>query len=371
MGDTLLVANSGGTNISYVDLRRGTTGREVYRYPLPNMIVYTITTEVKPGNILLQKRKVFDFSDRPQFLAPTCDAMSLDGPCGDVVLVYSTTPTAGQSLGFSKRGTVRWENLHKKTSHFFWEQAAGQANEGLAVDTLEIIRFAAQGVGSDSVLIPFQQWAYALTTPDSVLYSTEVDIANVGFRDTTFARNSANFRRAIIGEGGSVLGSRSLMYDVTAGMSPTFGEPHLGKQYFLSTPIRDRGVSRSMDVSDIIANANAKVQGVAINFDGELAAIRGDSTYIVDPTLRLQGILQTSNANAGLDFHPGNTGLNSTPLSTRLPSPRRRSRSSRSTTRTATAEWRRSRCATRSSVPSSRRSARTARWSSWARRPAA
>ena len=62
----------------------------------------------------------------------------------------------------------------------------------------------------------------------------------------------------------------------------------------------------------------AKVHGVAINFDGELAAIRGDSTYIVDPTLRLQGILQTSNANAGLDFHPGNTGLNSTPLSTRL-----------------------------------------------------
>ena len=44
MGDTLLVANSGGTNISYVDLRAGTTGREVFRYALPNIVAYSITT---------------------------------------------------------------------------------------------------------------------------------------------------------------------------------------------------------------------------------------------------------------------------------------------------------------------------------------
>jgi hypothetical protein len=318
MGDTLLVANSGGTNISYVSLRSGSNGREVYRYPLPNIIVYGITTEVKPGNIIFQKRRVYDFSDRPQFLAPTCDAMSLDGPCGDVVLVYSTTPTAGQSLGFANRGTVRWENLNKQTSHFFWEQAAGQSNEGTVVDTLEIERLAAQGVGSDSLLVPFQQWAYSLTTPDSVMYSTQVDITRIGFRDTTFARNSANFRRAIIGEGGDVLGSRTMMYDVTRGMSPTFTNGLSGQQYFLPVPVRDLGVSRATDVSDIIANANAKVQGVAINFDGELAAIRGDSTYIIDPTLRLQGLLQTTNRNSGFDFHPGNKGLTSSPLATRL-----------------------------------------------------
>ncbi|MFL5524341.1 MAG: YncE family protein, partial [Gemmatimonadaceae bacterium] len=43
-GDTLLVANSGGTQISYVNLNAGTSGQEVFRYLLPNIIVFSITT---------------------------------------------------------------------------------------------------------------------------------------------------------------------------------------------------------------------------------------------------------------------------------------------------------------------------------------
>jgi hypothetical protein len=70
----------------------------------------------------------------------------------------------------------------------------------------------------------------------------------------------------------------------------------------------DLGVSRSGDVSDFIANAFSRVKGAAINFDGELAAIRGDSTYLIDATLRLQGLLQTSGGNPGFDFHPNNSG---------------------------------------------------------------
>ena len=56
MGDTLLIANSGGTNVSYVDLNRGTTGREVYRYPLPNLIPCTITTETSQSGFAFQQR---------------------------------------------------------------------------------------------------------------------------------------------------------------------------------------------------------------------------------------------------------------------------------------------------------------------------
>jgi hypothetical protein len=57
---------------------------------------------------------------------------------------------------------------------------------------------------------------------------------------------------------------------------------------------------------------------VGINFDGEVAAVKGDSTYLFDPTLRLQGMLQSRPSIGGLDFHPLNTGRNSTPLRTRL-----------------------------------------------------
>ena len=306
MGDTILVANSGGTNLSYVNLNAGSTGREVYRYPLPNIIVYSITTtRAQNTDQLITQRTVYDFSDRPQYLASTCTGGTAPGSaCDDVIVAYSTTPTPGQSTPFPNKGTLRWENLSKQASHFFFEQAMGQSSN--RADTLEIERFAAGGVGSDSTLVPFQQ---RVRSPSGVefSYSIVVRLDQLAFRDTTFVRNSGNFRRAVFGEGGPVLGSRTMSYDATAGFD-------------MSTPLPviDRGISRPLDVSDFIANTFARVQGVGINFDGELMAVKGDSTYLFDRTLRLQGILQSRAGVGGLDFHPLNRGLNSTPLRTRL-----------------------------------------------------
>ncbi len=306
MGDTLLVANSGGTNISYVNLNAGATGREVYRYPLPNIMLYSITsTRAQGTDQIITQRTAYDFSDRPQYLATTCVAAVNPGThCGDVVAVYSTTPTPGQSTPFPNQGTIRWENLNKKSSHFFFEQAIGQSQN--RADTLEIERFAASGVGADSLLLPARQ---TVTREDGsqYVYSIVVRLDQLAFRDTTYVRNSGNFRRAVFGEGGPVQGSRALTYDVTRGFDLT---PPL--------PVIDRGVSRPVDVTDFIANTFARVQGVGINFDGELNAVKGDSTYLFDNSLRLQGILQSRPSGGGLDFHPLNTGPSSTPLRTRL-----------------------------------------------------
>ena len=307
MGDTILVANSGGTNISYVDLRAGTSGSglEVARYPLPNIGVFTITTTTSATSGLpIQVRTQYEFSDRPQYLGATCvDAGG--GACGDRVVTYSTTPTSGQSIPFSSRnGTLRFENLTRgvtaagrtdmRTSHFFFEQAIGQG--GARGDTLEIIRYDANGV-DNVVMVPYR---------DAVSgRSTIVTIDKLAFRDTTFVRSSGNFRRAVFGEGGNVFGSRAMMFDADRGPEP--GYPYI-----------DLGVSQPADVSDFIANSFARVTGVAINFDGSLSAIRADSSYILNPALRLQGVLGTSFTNSGLDFHPQNTGLNSFPLITRL-----------------------------------------------------
>ncbi len=305
MADTLLVANSGGTNLSYVNLNAGTTGREVFRYSLPNIVAYSITT-VKSSTTdqPITQRTVYDFSDRPQYIATTCTGGTAPGsPCQDVIAVYSTTPTPGQSSPFANQGTMRWENLSKRTSHFFFEQAMGQS-AGRS-DTLEIERFAAAGFGSDSLLLPAKQTIG--TGPTAFNYSVVVRLDQLAFRDTTFVRNSGNFRRAVVGEGGPVLGSRAMMYDATSGFDLT---PPI--------PVIDRGLSRPLDVTDFIANTFSRVQGVGINFDGELSAVKGDSTYIFDRTLRLQGILQSRSSGGGLDFHPLNTGANSTPLRTRL-----------------------------------------------------
>ncbi len=310
-GDTLLIANSGGTDISYIDLNVGTSGAEVFRYALPNIIVYSVTTVNSGAGVLFQQRVRYDFSDRPQFPAATC--IVAGGVCTETIMAYTTTPTPGQTAPFDKRnGTIRWENLTRgvtvagktdyRTSHFFFEPALGQS-AGRS-DTLEIVRFDANGVDS-AVLVPYNQ----LVGAGPGRYSVTVRLPELGYRDTTFARNSGSFQRAIFGEGGSVFGSRAVSYDVDRGYDLTLP---------LAIPVVDKGVSPATAVSDFIANTFAEVKGVAINFDGSLSAIRADSTYMLNPLLRLQGILATTVSNAGLDFHPLNTGPNSFPLNTRL-----------------------------------------------------
>jgi len=321
MGDTLLIANSGGTDISYVDLTAGLSGSgaEVFRYALPNIIVYAVTTVTSSTSGLpFQQKTRFDFSDRPEFVAATC--IDAGGVCTETVLTYTTTPTPGQTPPFDNRnGTIRWENLTRgvtvagktdfRTSHFFFEQAFGQSTG--RSDSLEIVRFDANGVDS-TVILPFRQ------NLGTFFYSVPVRLPELAFRDTTFARNSGNFLRAIFGEGGSVLGSRAMSYDASRGYQTTTPDPVTGAPTPIPIPVIDRGVSPGTAVSDFIANTFAQVKGVAINFDGSLSGIRADSTYLINPLLRLQGTMNTTATNSGLDFHPLNTGPNSFPLITRL-----------------------------------------------------
>jgi hypothetical protein len=296
MADTVLVANSGGTSISYVTLDAAGNGVESSRYQLPNIIAYTITTTTSStSGAPIQVRTKYDFSDRPQYLGATC--VPAGAGCGDVILAYSTTPTPGQSAPFQgSNGTLRWENLTQRTSHLFFEQAVGQS--AARADTLEVIRYDADGI-NQTTLVP-----YKYAGPFGIV-STVVDITRLAFRDTTFVRGSGDFNRAIFGEGGAVNGSRAMTYNVARGSDPNY-------------PFVDLGVSPASDVSDFIANAFSKVQGVAINFDGSLVAIRGDSTYLLNSALRLQGVLPTAAANAGIDFHPQNSAANFPTAATRL-----------------------------------------------------
>lgn len=310
MDNRLLVANSGGTDISIVDVSSG-SGREINRYALPNIVAFSITTVLSATSAApIQQRTKYDFSDRPQFLAATCTE-NAGGACGDVFVVYSTTPTAGQPEPFNvKNGTLRWENITRGTSHLFFEQAIGQGEA--RADTLEILREDGN-TGVTTSLLKYRDTVSSATS--SKVISTVVNLPLLAFRDTTFVRNSGDFRRAIIGEGGSVKGSRALTYDVNAGRNTPIVMPDGSIGFQTSI---DRGVSPATNVSDFIGNTFSSVQGVAMNFDGSLAAIRGDSTYILNNSLRLRGILATTAGNAGIDFHPRNTGPTSFPLSARL-----------------------------------------------------
>jgi hypothetical protein len=311
MGDTLLVANSGGTLISYVNTN---SQSEVYRYPLPILLAQSVTSATGSNGVLVETITDYVFSDRPQYLAATCKGSLTPGsPCGDVVLVYSTTPTPGQTSPFVNQGTVRWENLNTHQSHFFFEQAMGQSVD--TKDTLQVQKFAAQGIGTSGLIVPFRQGPF-IDPGDTTkhYYSTVVKVPALGFRDTTYTRNSGNFRRAVLGEGGAAGGqgaqpnSRAMLFDPTVGLLGTFVDED-GVTHAIPVPSQDLGVSGSFLVTDFIANTSTAVTGVAINFDGELSGVRADSTYLFDATLRLQGMLQTSAGNAGIDFHPANAGI--------------------------------------------------------------
>jgi hypothetical protein len=318
-GDTLLVANNGGTSISYVqvDLTPTGGGQEVYRYPLPNIIIYSITAKLsEETGQLLQVRTRYDFSDRPQWLGAVCNgATTPNSPCNEVTAVYSTSPTLGQTVPFDKNnGTLRWENLTRRQSHFFWEHASGQGDR--RADTIEIERFGAMDASGnivghpDSLMLPFLTPAIG-PAGDTMIVAQVFRINEIAFRDTTFVRNSGNFRRAIMGEGGRVLGedntanARAIGYDASLGMKRDVG---FATGYILQTPAADSGISRALDVTDYVANTSARVLGVSINFDGQISAIRADSVYLIDPQLRLQGLLEVSGTNAGFDFHPLNYG---------------------------------------------------------------
>jgi hypothetical protein len=319
-GDTILVANNGGTSLSYVRVNPADpndSGLEVYRYPLPNIIVYTITAKLSENTgQLLQVRTRYDFSDRPQWLGTVCKgATTPNSPCTEVVAVYSTSPTLGQNSPFDKNnGTLRWENLTTRQSHYFWQQANGQGDR--RADTLEVERFGSMDASgnivghADSLLVPFLQVG-TNALGDTALVANVVRIPELAFRDTTFVRNSGNFRRAIMGEGGRAIGdevtrnARAIGYDASIGMKRS-NYSHPG--YVLPTPVADSGISRAMDVTDYVANTSARVLGVSINFDGQISAFRADSVYLIDPLLRLQGVLEVSGTNPGFDFHPLNFG---------------------------------------------------------------
>jgi len=293
--DTVVVANSGGTNLSIVDVA---ARRERRRHRLPNFEVDQVNTEIKNG-IIHVKITPHDFSDRPQYVSMVCRHDGT-GACfpDSIIAVYSTTPTIAQE-NQPNRGTIRWENLTSATpeSHFFWEHATAEADPD-ATDTLMVIadRPWLTGVGANDTLV-------CPVAGEIVFFD------NIPFADTTFVRNSGDFTHAFMGEGENV-GSRfarALNYSASAGLvNRTDTDTISGVVFSCPTQI-DRGVSPGIRVSDFISNTATKVTGIAVNFNGHTNVVRTtDSIYALDVGLRLGGTMAGSGANPGMDFHPDN-----------------------------------------------------------------
>ncbi len=300
--DTVIVANSGGTNLSIVDM---VSKAEVQRRRLADYIVQTVKTQPTAAGGIEILTTDYDLADRPQYLGAVCRHLT-GAACDSVFAVYSTAPTPAQPGPFTSRGYLASENLSAplaaRSGHLFYETA------NVGTDTLQIIAVR------DT--LPGQQ------IRDTILgagVGVLVDLSTVAFQESTFVRNSGDFNHAVIGEGGFDQGfARALSLDGRAPINRivlppcpllnpnTTGVPAI-LGYLNCTQIIDRGVSPGILVRDFLVNRAAKVLSVATNFNGRTSLVRADSIYAFDYTLRQSGLLPVPSGQPGMDFDPNNS----------------------------------------------------------------
>jgi len=315
--DTVVVANSGGTELSVIDVRTAVR-RLVWRQDLPNFLIEKYKVVIGPGGATKQIT-VFDVSDRPQYLGTVCRPNSGGGnlcnQTDSIFAIYSTTPTQSSTSPFNGKATLRMEKLTPSVNpanlfgHLFWEIGNVAASD--ASDTLRIELRRGRPYNVTQVVL-------------SACLGVTVNFATFGLGDSTFVRNSGNFAHAFIGEGGRITTAFARVMNYSAS-----GNLVQGAGTFTSclTPAGnslgigdagdndvDLGMSPAVDVSDFISNTGIHVLSIATNFNGATNLVRADSIYVLDEGLRLKGTSPAPTGAPGMDmnynhaFQAGNPG---------------------------------------------------------------
>ncbi|HEV8380474.1 MAG TPA: hypothetical protein VGQ29_02755 [Gemmatimonadales bacterium] len=305
-GDTIVVANSGGVELSIIDVRAGVR-RLVWRQDLPDYLVETYRVLVSP---LREQIILFDLSDRPQYLGTVCRVISGTPNCSadSIYAIYSTVPTISQPSPFAGKATVRMEKLVNTTDtsqlfgHLFWELAGDSTLVDDGRDTLRIAIRRGR---------PYNQQKVILTACAGVT----VDLASFGLGDTTYVRNSGNFTHAIVGEGGNVGSKFARVIGYTTKDSLIFNNPmpaqcitggSLSSGVFTADSGEnhlDQGMTPAVDVSDFISNTGVSLHSIATNFNGGTNLVRADSIYFLDEGMKLKGTAPAPLGAFGMDMN--------------------------------------------------------------------
>ena len=297
-GSLLLVANSGGTNISKVNLL---SRQEEGRVKTSNEYLYTVryTKDENSGGYKYQVVGPIDYSDRPQYIAQSASG----------ALYYSTRPTNEATPGTLRR----IDNfLDARTEpRQIWQYGALARGEWviLNADFVDVIQ-GANGV-PDSIVVcdhtpgndpGTASCARNMFIPDAVSqlraapvnanvdHVKDLSVASLALPDTNFVAVGGDRRRVAFGEAntGGRAGRVMMVFDPT-------GTPQYAEKY--NAPI---------EVRDLTNNASDKVFGLAINKNSNNVAVHGVETFFADSSLRLQGKFATFTTGAGVAFHPDN-----------------------------------------------------------------
>ncbi len=306
--DQLLVSNSGGTNISVVDLGARVVGApaivgEVDRFQTQDLKVYRVFEDRDPTNVPIYPVEFFEYSDRPQFLAQAANGL----------IMYSTVPALADLPG-----TIREYDPFQREVRFFISYAGRRtpprpelqivnADSVFPVSGARGFKVCDHTRGDPSPAARACEFAFpdTLTALENMVIQvdqrnatsgwdveifSDLDIGSIALQDTTFVAASGDREFIAFGEGdtpdraGRIIMYRSLTQTIT----------------------------NTLQVSDLPGNAEQQVFGLGLNNDGSLGVARGTNAYFFGPdqpggpnVLRLVGINENiSPTGVGAALHP-------------------------------------------------------------------
>lgn len=313
-GDSLWVANSGGTNLSVVGLSGPLPLGENDRARLltPDVGIHTVTLKVSESGAQWTNSDcptvggICSFSDRPQFVV--VDSLRN--------LIYSTKTTQAGEGGTpaGERGTARKGYYTSGMDRPEVKIFADYARKVEAEDTWTI--FHVDGVTDDAGFLVLQDhvsgfpslppikgvvdpndpagWPEGVRDAmrdagsDVVIRGGAVNYEDFMYRDTTYVAASGDGGWVVVGEGAAAPFGRVLTYRAAPGDSIP--------------------VTSMRQTIDLITNAAEQVRGVGLNHDGSAGVIRGRfAAYFISPEdLRLQGVVSIPSAElgSGAALHP-------------------------------------------------------------------
>lgn len=301
----LWVANSGGTNLSQVDL---TALKELDAQRVRTRLtpLYTLTEDVSNGTNGLSgviHEALSDpvlYSDRPQYV----------GQLSNGTVYYSTRPTPDAPMG-----TLRYFDptqaypdakpiiIFKKASASFKSHIIVNADSAFVVSGSpgsDFVIICDHNVGTNETgacAMTNKGYAATIDTLRTLVPTTDVgivdgvDITDSGLTDTTYVAVSGD-RNWIAFGAGHTAGSGNIFMSSASG--------------FFSPP---------MPQVDLTNNASEHINGLALDSTGLTVAAHGDQSFFASVDvpfhLRLQGKYQNAAPGAGIALHPqanGNSG---------------------------------------------------------------
>lgn len=321
-GDTLYVANSGGTNLSRVFI--GSATASGMKEDLNNRLLTRVSfmfklTEVRDpatGKIRITVSDPISYSDRPQYVEQSSAGR----------LYFSTKPTSAAPLGTvryldpaaaapDQRFILAFATSGSDPNSFLVANidaasvtpasATSTANDALTLCDHASGSTAAMSCVTSTLGILDAINALKTAVPQTDLeYGANLDETSIGLSDTTFATSSGDGNWISFGEGNTGSFGRALLLQDDGSKPGTYSY-----------------ASPAINVGDLIKNAAEKVFGIALDKTGKTVGIHGSESYfaaVEEPfNLRLQGKKSTFDKGAGITFHPNADGTG-TPQGERL-----------------------------------------------------